>query len=249
MGGLGAPPQSVNWLAGRGTAMAALILLLLAAALGDTREVDRGFQEKKGSLKQVLFRMKRQRNFPDRSEIFKDRNKVFEDTKREFPDRSEVFKDRNEVFANATRSFPDRNEAFKNNSREHFKNRNEVFGGMIKAEETTVVTKLDKIDTQKRTDEVTRSTTEMTTTQRMISTPTRRRTTAATINEAVTEREVNVGPPSSKPPLCADIPDYSNSCAITFATADCNGGWQLDVADGEERHFSSSPFKSGYSYR
>ena len=225
---------------GRGASMPHLnlTLLVLAAALAASSEVERQAGHHR--------RAKRQRSFPDRSEIFKDRNQVFEDTKRDFPNRSDVFKERNEVFANSTRDFPERNQAFKNHSRDHFKNRNEIFGQGNERTETQTLT------TQKTTPSIKETQTSHNEATKTEITLAKTQTTPSILKtQNKTPKSTTPSTPAERrlPAQCMGLPTYSNRCAVTFASADCRAGWRLEVANMEERHFSSSPFKTGYSYR
>ena len=215
-----------------------LTLLILAAALAASSEVERQAGHHR--------RAKRQRSFPDRSEIFKDRNQVFEDTKRDFPNRSDVFKERNEVFANSTRDFPERNQAFENHSRDHFKNRNEIFG---QGNERTVTQELTAQKTTPSIKETQTSHNDATKTEITLATTQTTPSILKTQNKTPESKTTSTPAERRLPAQCLGLPTYSNRCAVTFASADCRAGWRLEVADMEERHFSSSPFKTGYSYR
>jgi hypothetical protein len=53
-------------------------------------------------------------------------------------------------------------------------------------------------------------------------------------------------PPSDKPRRCRQV--SQSACAVAFDESNCDGGWDLDIAEGEQ-HFSRNPFSSSYSYR
>merc|ERR1712130_166638 len=49
---------------------------------------------------------------------------------------------------------------------------------------------------------------------------------------------------SNKPPLCAEVP--RSACAVAYDSGDCDGGWLLPIAEGEQRF---KFFSSFYTYR
>jgi len=49
---------------------------------------------------------------------------------------------------------------------------------------------------------------------------------------------------SNKPPLCAEVP--RTACAVAYDSGDCDGGWLLPIAEGEQRF---KFFSSFYTYR